>query len=154
MSWTVIHNLATNGQAPSVPGSQRICTSTSCLQHRIIILNKLSTDQHVLLETVLAVSSGDLEIPKFAYTKVGLPNVAEKMWRVVNFIQKVYAPGWLLIKQNNNFLEGPRILFDILQNTRALNDQQCLDIVINKLQHWAFLLQAENFLASMLFSLR
>ena len=76
------------------------------------------------------------------------------MWTVVNFFQKVYAPGWLLIKQNNNFLVGPRILFDILQNTRALNDQQCLDIVINKLQHWAFLLQAENFLASMLFSLR
>ena len=138
------------------------------------VLNKRSRDQRVLLETVLAVSSGDWEIPKFAYAKVGPPNMArwltlaerilqmytrtaeptEKMRRIVNFIQKVYAPGWFLIKQNNNFLEGPRILFDILQNTRALNDQECLDIVINKLQHWAFPLQAENFLASMLFSPR
>ena len=40
------------------------------------VLNKLSRDQHVLLETVLAVSSGDLEISKFAYAKVGLPNMA------------------------------------------------------------------------------
>ena len=45
-------------------------------------------------------------------------NPSEELCRIVNFIQKVYAPGWFSIKTHNNFLEGPRILYEILENAR------------------------------------
>ena len=135
------------------------------------ILNTLSRDQRLLLENVLAVSSGEWTIARFTHSKAGPPNSArwltlairililytrtaeptEELRRIVGFIQKVYAPGWFKIKMSNDFLEGPRILFEILQEARALNDPLCLEIVIDKLQNWAFPLQADNFLASVLF---
>ena len=136
------------------------------------IVNSLSRDQRLLLENVIAVSSGTWSSGSFKYAKVGPPNSArwltlairilvlytrtaeptEELCRIVDFIVKVYAPGWFNIKKHNNFLDGPRILFEILEDARALNDQQCLAIVIDKLQCWAFSLQAENFIASVLFS--
>ena len=138
------------------------------------VVNSLSRDQRLLLEIVTAVSSGNWSDDKFAYAKIGqassarwltlaarilafyirTDNPTEELCRIVDFIQKVYAPAWFRIKIHNNFLEGPRIIFEILENARALNDQQCLNIVIDKIQHWAFPLQAENFLACMLYSPR
>jgi len=132
----------------------------------------LSRDQRLLLENVLAVSTGTWSSGRYQWAKVGPPNSArwltlairilvlytrtaqptEEMSRIVDFIQKVYAPAWFNIKKNNNFMDGPKILFDILEDTRALGDKLCLDIVVDKLQHWAFPLQAENFLAAMMFS--
>jgi hypothetical protein len=74
------------------------------------------------------------------------------MIRIVEYIQKVYAPGWFLVKTRNDFLEGPKILYRLLRAAKSLNDEQLLEIFKDKLQCWAFPLMAENFLAAMLFA--
>lgn len=135
------------------------------------ILSDMSNDQRLLLEYVLAINSGTIP-NRFVYHKPG-PAVQSRwlttairiqiiytrtseptpeLLRIVTFIQQVYAPGWFLIKQKNNFVEGPKLIYDILQAALQLNDPECCKIVQDKIQHWAFPLLSENFLASLLYS--
>ncbi len=145
--------------------------STTVLRPSDQVMADLSTDQRLLLDYVLATSSGNLTAKivhrkpgpactsrwltaairiLILYTRTEKPS--SEMQRIVNFIQNVYAPGWFAVKQQNSFLAGPKILFDLLQAAKALGDPECLAIFEDKLQKWAFPLLSENFLASMLFS--
>ena len=118
--------------------------SSPLLRPDVSVVNDLSCDQRLLLETVTAVSTGAWSDEKYKYAKVAgatmarwltlatrilmfyirTDNPSEELCRIVNFIQKVYAPGWLSIKTQNNFLEGPRILYKILENTRQGRGKQ------------------------------
>jgi hypothetical protein len=135
------------------------------------VINALNSDQRILLEYVLAIDSGVIH-GNYIKTKPGPPCQArwltlatrililytrtkeptENMIRIVEYIQKVYAPGWFLVKTRNDFLEGPKILHRLLIAAKSLNDEQLLEIFKDKLQCWAFPLMAENFLAAMLFA--
>jgi len=145
--------------------------ASSLQRPREDILSDLSTDQRLLLEYVLAIHNGTIP-NRFVYHRPG-PAVQSRwlttairlciiytrtleptpeLLRIIKFIQQVYAPGWFAIKQNNNFLKGPIVVFDILQAALQLNDIECCQIVRDKIQSWAFPLLSDNFLASLLYS--
>jgi len=135
------------------------------------VVKDLSTDQNLLLEYVLAISSG--KIPdRVKYRRPG-PAVLSRwltcatrfcviytrtlepppeLVRIIKFIVQVYAPSWFNIKSHDDFLEGPKLVFNTLQQAKELGDDLCLNIVKEKIQSYAFPLLSENFLASLLYS--
>ena len=133
----------------------------------------LSADQRLLLEYVMGISDGAIP-PRIMHTRPGPVSTARwltsasrilvlyardlelssEMRRIVNFILKVYAQGWFTIKAQTSFIQGPKILFDLLQYVKSLDDELCTAIFQDKMQKWAFCLLSENFLMSMLFSER
>lgn len=98
------------------------------------VMTDLSDDQRILLEYMLAVSSG--RIPdQFLHRKPGPVNLVrwltvatrililytrtvkptKVLQDLVEFIQKVYGPGWFVLKQQQSFVKGPEILFSMIQ---------------------------------------
>jgi len=135
------------------------------------VLDDLSTDQRLLMEYVLAISSG--EIPnRFRYHRPGpavlsrwltcatrfciiytrTEDPSPELIRIIKYIQQVYAPSWFDIKGHDDFIHGPKLVFNVLQQAKALGDELCLSIVKDKMKLCAFPLLSENFLASLLYS--
>lgn len=135
------------------------------------VVEDLSSDQRLLMEYVLAISSGNIE-SRFRYHRPG-PAVLSRwltcatrfciiytrtekpspeLVQIIKFIQQVYAPSWFDIKSHDDFLQGPKLVFNVLQRTKALGDEVALNIVKTKIQKFAFTLLSENFLASLLYS--
>ena len=135
------------------------------------VMEDLSADQKLLLQYVLGIDAGVIptNVLKLKpgpaclsrwltmatriliiYTRTQDPS--SELQRIVAFIQQVYAPGWFLVKCQKSFVEGPRVLFKLLQAVRQLNDPLCSAVFEDKLEKWAFSLLSENFLAAMLYS--
>lgn len=136
------------------------------------ILEDLSNDQRILLEYMLAVSSG--EIPEnfvnrkagpvsharwlttatrilMLYTRTVEPSPVLK--QLVMYIQRVYGKVWFQVKQENTFTKGPTILFEIIQEVKAIDkDGSLCEIVFPIIERNAFACLGENFLASLLYS--
>ena len=145
-------------------------------------LSDLSNDQNLLWRYMSAVSSGNLDA-RLAAKQIGplcharwlttairilslycrTENPSQVLLLLVNYIMRIYGKYWFLYKRAPNFLSGPKILHnqiqDVLQvakkfehlnneNTK-LNIKQILFAVI---QRNAFCCHFDNFLDSMLFS--
>lgn len=98
------------------------------------VLTDLSDDQLILLEYMLAVSSGSIP-DQFVHRKPGPVNLVrwltiatrililytrtvkptKALQDLVEFVQKVYGPAWFTVKQQQCFVKGPEILFSMIQ---------------------------------------
>ena len=136
------------------------------------VLNDLSNDQRVLLEYMLGVSCGTVAA-KYVNRKPGPLNHArwlttairilmlytrtlnptDTLTIMVKYIQAVYGKVWFRVKAEKSFTKAPEILFDMIQDTKAVDvDSKLFNIVAPVLRRNAFSCLGENFLASLLYS--
>jgi hypothetical protein len=144
----------------------------------------LSDDQRILLEYMFGIGCGKVD-EKFVKRKPGPMNhsrwlttatrililytrtvsPSETLKVIVTFIVKCYAPTWFAVREQNNFLLGPSVLFDIIQKVKVVEEdifpfltprqegeETLMDKVFRVLERNAFCCLPENFLASLLFS--
>lgn len=136
------------------------------------ILKDLSVDQRLLLEYAIGISTGHIP-DKFAKRRPGPVCLArwittalrllmlyartaeptKEMRMIVLYIQRVYVPVWFSVKKAKSFLEGPKILFEMIKSVKEIDSGNVIsDIVFPVFQRNAFCCLGENILASMLFS--
>ncbi|KAF2902020.1 hypothetical protein ILUMI_04171 [Ignelater luminosus] len=136
---------------------------------RDFIATNVSTDQKYLYEICQAVSTGSSS-PELANRQPGKMvhsrwltsanrllrlyvstfNLSENLQLLVNYVIKVYAPIWFLIKQNTSLKDRPKHIFQLIMYSRFLpkNLRSVMDSVIERN---AFFAHPENLLVSMLF---
>lgn len=105
------------------------------------VVDELSTDQKYLYEICQAVSTGSCS-PELANRKPGKMahsrwltsanrilrlyvstlNLSENLQLLVNYVVKVYAPIWFLIKQKKSFKEGAKHIFQLIMYSRFLHE--------------------------------
>jgi hypothetical protein len=146
--------------------------STTVVRPPDEIVRDLSNDQRLLLEYLLGISSGEIDenyIKRkpgpvsharwlttatrilILYTRTENPSDVLKL--LVQYIQRVYGKVWFRVKAAKSFVQGPAILFDIIQDVKAIDQNQVVsDIVFPVLERNAFCCLPENFLASLLYS--
>lgn len=133
------------------------------------IVKELSTDQKYLYEMCHAVTTGSCS-PELASRQPG--KMAHSRWLttanrilrlyvstvspsnnlklLVNYVVKVYAPVWFLIKKNSSFKDGANHIFQMVTYSRFLPDKQ-RSIVNSVIERNAFFAHPENLLVTMLF---
>lgn len=136
------------------------------------VVEVLSTDQKYLYEICQAVSIGSCtpelanrQPGKMAHSRwltsanrilrlyVSTLNPSENLKLLVNYVVKVYAPIWFLIKQNASFKDGAKHIFQLITYSRFLPEN--LRYVVNSVvERNAFFAHPENLLVSMLFDER
>jgi hypothetical protein len=80
-------------------------------------------------------------------------NPADTLTLIVKYIQAVYGKVWFHVKAEKSFTKAPEVLFDMIQNTKAVDiDSKLFNIVAPVLRRNAFSCLEENFLASLLYS--
>lgn len=136
------------------------------------VVEVLSTDQKYLYEMCQAVSIGfcspelaNRQPGKMTHSRwltsanrilrlyVSTLNPSENLKMLVNYVVKVYAPIWFLIKQNASFKDGAKHIFQLITYSRFLpeNLRYVVDSVVERN---AFFAHPENLLVSMLFDER
>jgi hypothetical protein len=134
----------------------------------------LSDDQRILLEYIYGVSSGSVD-EKFQKRKPGTLNhsrwittatrilhlytrteqPSEVLKLLTTYIVKIYGPVWFMVRRVNNFLKGPEIFFDIIQEVKEIQksfegvEPRITEIVFEVLERNSFVCLGENFLASL-----
>jgi hypothetical protein len=92
----------------------------------------------------------------YLYTRTEQPSEVLKL--LTTYIVKVYGPVWFMVRRVNNFLKGPEIFFDIIQEVKEIQksfegvEPRITEIVFEVLERNSFCCLGENFLASLLFS--
>jgi hypothetical protein len=146
--------------------------STTVVRPPDDVVRDLSNDQRLLLEYLLGVSSGAVDESYIKrkpgpvsharwlttatrililYTRTEEPSDVLKI--LVQYIQRVYGTVWFRVKAAKSFIQGPEILFGIIQDVKAVNQNKVIsDIVFPVLERNAFCCLPENFLASLLYS--
>lgn len=133
-----------------------------------IELKLLSSDQKYLLEISCAVSEGVCpeglarrRPGKMAHSRwltfacrllryyITVENPDENLIVLVNFVQKVYAPTWFLIKRNHSIQDGAKNLWQMINWSRYLpeNLRQVVDPVIQRNGYYG---HPENILIAMI----
>ncbi|KAF2889659.1 hypothetical protein ILUMI_16514 [Ignelater luminosus] len=77
-------------------------------------------------------------------------NPSENLQLLVNYVVKVYAPIWFLIKQNTSLKDEPKHIFQLIMYSRSL-PKNLRSVVDSVIEINAFFAHPENLLASMLF---
>lgn len=133
----------------------------------IVTTDDLSTDQRYLLQLSKAINEGtcsdDLsrrnpgpishsrwltKANRILRLYVSTENPSSQLKTLVEFILNVYAPIWFTVKIKNSCIEGPKILFEVIQRSRYLPDhlKAIIDPVISRN---AFFAHPENLLLAM-----
>ena len=81
---------------------------------------------------------------------VATEHPSSELITLTKFVLKVYTPAWLRIKQKHSCIYGAKIFFEIIQDSRYL-DEKLLAIIDPVLQRNAYFAYAENLLLSMIF---
>jgi hypothetical protein len=139
------------------------------------VAGDLSTDQSIFLSYIKAVSSGQLD-DNIACRQVG--PLCHARWLtcairilslycrtqapsdvlviLVTFIQLVYGKYWFKYKKQSNFIPGPQILLEYIEDCKKVDSmfpgRGIWDQNKKVIQRNAFCLYGENFLASLLYS--
>jgi hypothetical protein len=80
-------------------------------------------------------------------------NPTDTLTLIVKYIQAVYGKVWFRVKAEKSFTKAPEVLFDMIQDTKAVDiDSKLFNIVAPVLRRNAFSCLEENFLASLLYS--
>ncbi len=102
-------------------------------------IEMLSDNQRLLMEYMFGISEGKIS-DKFVYRKPGPLNLArwlttairilvlytrtddpsETLFILVHYIVKVYAFTWFTVREVNNFIGGPEILFEMIQVVKPI----------------------------------
>lgn len=133
------------------------------------VVDELSTDQKYLYEICQAVSTGSYtpelanrQLVKLAHSRwltsvnrilrlyVSTLNSSENLQLLVNYVVKVYAPIWFLIKQKTSFKDGAKHIFQLIMYSRFL-PENLRSVVDSVIERNAFFAHPENLLVSMLF---
>ncbi|KAF2898173.1 hypothetical protein ILUMI_08002, partial [Ignelater luminosus] len=133
------------------------------------VVDELSTDQEYLYEICQTVSTGscsselaNLQPGKMVHSRwltsvnrilrlyVSTFNPSENLQLLVNYVVKVYAPIWFLIKQNISLKDGPKHIFQLIMYSRFL-PRNLRSVVDSVIERNAFFAHPENLLVSMLF---
>jgi hypothetical protein len=146
---------------------------TSLQRPPAIVEKDLSTDQRILMEYMLGISSGGID-ERFVnirpgplsnarwlttatrililYTRTPAPSNVHRL--LVQFIQRVYGPSWFKIKQVQSFVKAPQLVHEMVQAAKAIDDSDGTIFSVLKLvlQRSAFCCLHENFMAALLFS--
>ena len=64
----------------------------------------------------------------------------------------VYGPSWFAIKKSRDFTDGPKLIFQMLQDIHHLNEKDIVGITLSVIQRNCFCLQPGKFLAALLHS--
>jgi hypothetical protein len=79
-------------------------------------------------------------------------NPTDTLTLIVKYIQDVYGKVWFCVKAEKSFTQAPGILFDMIQDTKAVDiDSKLFNIVAPVLRRNAFSCLGENFLPSLLY---
>jgi len=133
------------------------------------VVDELSADQKYLYEICQAVSTGSCT-PELANRQPGKMthsrwltsanrilrhyistlNPSENLQLLVNYVVKVYAPIWFLIKQKPSFKDGAKHIFQLIRYSRFL-PKKLRSVVDSVIERNAFFAHPENLLVCMLF---
>ena len=81
------------------------------------------------------------------YTRDPRPSAAKK--KFVDYIQKVYVPGWFIIKSKPNLEDGARNAFSVMQLIRK-QPKKVQEVAMKSFQTNAFFAHSSNLLVAML----
>ena len=134
-------------------------------------MNDLSSDQRLLLEYVLGISSGQVN-QRFAAWKIGPVSHArwltlavrlmclwtrhvyprqlcDKLYAIVKFIVEVYAVSWFEIKRDNKFHNQQSYIYNMIERIKQ-QSEEIKSVALKNIQYNAFALLPENVLYSMM----
>lgn len=82
---------------------------------------------------------------------------SKELQMLVDYIQNIYGPFWFRYKCSRSWLEGPQILFDMIQDMKAFSIRwpafkNIFEELKKVVQRNAFCCQLENFLTALVFS--
>lgn len=133
------------------------------------VVDELSTDQKYLYDICQAVKTGSCtpelanrQPGKMAHSRwltlanrilrlyVSTHTPSENLLLLVNYLVKVYAPIWFLIKQKTSFKDGSKHIYQLIMLSRFL-PENVRSVVDSVIERNAFFAHPENLLVSMLF---
>lgn len=127
------------------------------------------SDQEYLRDIILAISSGSASESlanrspgKLGYarwlttgnrilrTYISYENPSPDLVKMCNFIINVYACNWFAIKAKPYFYDSPRHIYNMIINTRKLNDSNITEKVNQVISQNSYSLHSENMLCAMM----
>lgn len=131
-------------------------------------LNSLSVDQRYIYDIVHGIQEGKIDASlaakapgKLCHSRwltlasrilrlyVSYEKAPKNVETLAEFVVKIYAPMWFLIKKNHNVSSGPSHVFKFIELSRYL-PSKFKNIVDNAIQRNAFFAHRENVLLAML----
>lgn len=133
------------------------------------IVKDLSDDQKYLYEICLAVKDGSYSTSletrqpgKLCHSRwltlanrvcrlyISTAHPSENLVKMTEFIVKIYAPMWFIIKSHLNFHNGPQHVFKMIELTQELTDNE-RKMINSVIQRNAYFSPSECLLAAMLY---
>lgn len=132
------------------------------------VMNDLSKDQRYLYDIVHAIQSGTINASlkdkkpgpicmarwltlacRILRLYVSFENPPEELFQLAEFVMKVYAPMWFLIKLKPHICDGPKHFFRIITETEYM-PTELRNVVIGVAQRNAYFAHQENVILAML----
>ena len=83
------------------------------------------------------------------YTRTSNPSISLKL--ITKYVVQVYAPSWFNIRKNNNFVQGPALLYQKIQLIKS-QSAEVQDMALKVVHRNGWFAEQGTFLCSMLSS--